>query len=206
VSPKSAADCGALVRARAAPPEAAGCLVLDVPQGARVSVDGVAADADAPPLTTVTPIGPRQVEVGANGHQPWRGLVRVDPSSVQRFSPPLEETPQRIASYGLLGLAGASAATAIALGVVSVVRARQAEDQSRFQSFDLGEYGRLRDLADQFRIGSGIAGGGALVSFVLGVSLFAFDEPALGAVGAPELAWRAAASDDGALFQVGGSF
>jgi hypothetical protein len=171
-----------------------------------VVVDGVASDADATPLTVVVPIGERDVEVGVNGHDPWRGRVLVEASSVRRFSPPLEQTPQRLASYGLLGLAGASAATAIALGVVSVVRAREAEDVTRsLQSYDLGEYGRLRDLAEQYRLGSGIAGGGALVSFVLGVSLFAFDEPV---VGAPTAAAGPATSSsiDGPHLQVRGSF
>jgi hypothetical protein len=172
-------------------------LVLEVPTGTRVVVDGVASDADAPPLTSVTPIGEREIEVGANGHDAWRGRVPVEAGAVRRFSPPLEETPQRLGSYGLMGLAGASAATAIALGVVSVVRAREAEEAvRRLQDDDLEEFARLRGLADDFRLGSGIAGGGALVTFVLGVSLFAFDEPTL----------TTTVSADSAQVQLGGSF
>lgn len=128
------------------------------------------------------PVGPHTLDVAYNGHHPWREQVTVAPNVLSDVVAEPDETIQRKLAYASLGTAAASAATAIVLGVLSVVEFRRSRDLLFDQGLatldTLQEYQDAVSATDDFRVGSGTAGGISLGLFVVGATLFVFDEPA----------------------------
>jgi hypothetical protein len=150
---------------------ATGCLTFELPSEATVRVNGEAPSGDAPPELMLMPLGDHRVEVLARGYEAWIGALELEAGKLTVVAPELEETGQRKAAYAL----------SIVLGVLSVVRYRESRDLAQTADFSdeatKTEYASLVSASEDFRLGSGVAGGAGLGLFALGASLFVFDQP-----------------------------
>ena len=179
--PLTAASCEkAIVTAKLERP-ATGGLTFELPSEATVRVDGEAPSGDAPPELMLMPLGEHRVEVLARGYEGWNSVLELEAGKLTVVAPELEETGQRKAAYALIGTAAASTALSIVLGVLSVVRYRESRDIAQTADFSdqatQTEYAALVSASEDFRLGSGVAGGVGLGLFAVGASLFVFDQP-----------------------------
>lgn len=152
------------VEAARAPARSGATLRVDEPEGALIYVDDQAMGV-VPSVLTLEP-GAREVAVYAAGHRIHRQRVELPAGQARRIAVDLEATPQRVASFVLLG-AGAAAMTAgIVLGAMA-----QAER---------GGVGMWqRDGAEMLSLGAGLSGGLGATLIVTGGTLFVLDVPEL---------------------------
>lgn len=154
------------------------------PTGAGLFVDGTFVSQL--PLAEPTKVEPgaRLVEVRDPGYETFSARLELDRGRTRSLAVDLEPTTQRTASWILIGTGGAGIAAGVGLGIASVVKHREARDLRSFNDAedtlsiqDQRAYDAAISARDDFRVGSGIAGGVGLGLFVLGGVLFAIDSP-----------------------------
>ena len=140
------------------------------------------------------PAGSHRLTVTYNGHSHWEQSLAVEPTRLLDVVAEPDETLQRKLAYASIGTAGVTAAAAIVLGVFSVIEFRRSREVLFDEGFGTLEavdrYREAVSAADDFRVGSGTAGGVALGLFVVGATLFAFDDPSEPSAGNAENARR----------------
>ncbi len=140
------------------------------------------------------PSGPHQLVVTYNGHHHLQVPFLVAPTQLIDVAAEPEETLQRKLAYASIGTAGVTAGAAVVFGVLSVIAFRRSRDllfdEGVATQEDFEKYVAAVSAADDFRVGSGTTGGIALGLFVVGATLFAFDEPVAPSVGRAENAGR----------------
>ena len=158
-------------------------LTVDAPSGSRIYVDGKFAGT--------TPLfKPIEAEPGAHFVSLTRtGLVsrgqhvQLSRGKATRVTIDLESTSQRKAAWAFIGAGGVALAAGITTGVLSVIEFRKAReidqdnDDSEMPPEDKRRYDDAIAARDDFRVVSGIAGGTGLALFLLGGTLFVFDNP-----------------------------
>jgi PEGA domain-containing protein len=177
--------CGPATNAAPAVDPAAARLALEAADGAEVRIDGKVVGTTPFEQPLVLEPGKRYVAVMLDGHEAHAEEVLLEAGKETELSIDLAETGQRTASWVIIGTGLASITTGIALGTVSVIRHRESrdlEDRAGDRPFTPEEQLAHDDAVtarDDFRLGSGIAGGAGLALLVLGGVLFAFDSPAV---------------------------
>ncbi len=127
--------------------------------------------------------GRHALAVTLTGFAPHRQTIALERGALTTLSVDLHATDQRIAAWSLLGSGWAALAAGIGLGVASVVAHREARDLLSGGGDDdpglerVQRANELFDTRDDFRVGSGIAGGAGLALLLVGGGLFILDEP-----------------------------
>jgi hypothetical protein len=117
-----------------------------------------------------------------NGHGAFSEELSFERGKTKTLAPTLPETPQRKAAWALIGTGGVSLAVGIGLGVVAVVKDRQASNIAprmgeMLSPNDQTRYDALTSSRDNFRTAAGAAGGIGLGLIVVGGVLYAFNSP-----------------------------
>ena len=151
--------------------------------GAELHLDGIFVGSA--PLAEPVSLdrGPHDVVVTLTGHEPFARRVMLEGGRASRVEVDLDETVQRKVAWGFIGGGGALLPGGIVFGVLSVIEHRASRDI--LSSASGGSFGeedkRLYDETiarrDDYRVGSGVLGGAALLSFGVGAILFGFDDP-----------------------------
>jgi len=165
------------------------------PMPARVQVDGAEGGelyVDGKRLATLPSAEPveigegnRFVAVGLNGHLPYAQELFLERGSLTDIDLELPTTGQRRASYGLFG---ASAAGAVATGVLAAMafaaedKAEDIDAQREAAGIDAAqrdEYNSAIERRDDLVLAAGIGGGATAALLLAGLGLYMFDEPDL---------------------------
>ena len=160
-------------------------VTITAPNGAQISVDG-RPQATTPlggPLEI--PPGRHLVAVTKNGSRAFTQQVDLERGEAKKIEASLSITPQRVVSYGLMGIGVAgiavgAVATAITLREQNTANAVLASrEEGNITREDLDTYNAARTARDEWRkvIGAGFGVGGAFA--VTGLLLYAFDQPAV---------------------------
>ena len=160
-------------------------LRVSAPDGAEIHLDGVPVGTAPLGSDVLADPGPHEVGIALDGHVPSVTRVTLERGKTRKLEVDLETTSQRKAAWTLVAVGGAGVVTGIVLGALAVVEQRKADDMVRGP--DAGaldperfrEYTEIRDAYDRYRIGSGVAAGAGVVTFVTGALLYGFDEAVL---------------------------
>ena len=155
-------------------------LDVDAPRGAEIEVDGVFVGV-APLLQPIdAEPGSHRVLVTLDGHEPRVDDVELVRGETTTLEADLDETPQRIASWVVIGAAAAGLGTGIVLGVLGVVEHRASLELAPSADGTSGDQAAYDDTIaarDRYRAGSTAVAGVGLGLFVVGAILYTFDEP-----------------------------
>jgi hypothetical protein len=158
-------------------------LIVDAPEGATVLVDGKQVGTAPLPKPIVIAPGRHTVTVHKSGSVSRHQAVELEEGKATKLRIVLGATGQRTLSWVLIGTGGAAIAGGIVFGVLSVVELRkvrsfnQRADDRPLSEKELSESESAMSARDNYRIGSGIAGGVGLGLFLLGGALMFFDGP-----------------------------
>lgn len=179
---------GSLVALDVALRERPAVLSLWVPDGADVAIDG-RPQGKAPVAAIELPPGRHLVAITKNGHEPHVEELDLSRGETRSLKTGLAVTGQRVASYWVIGGAGA---VIVASGVFAGLSLHAqsaaknvlaAKEQANVTSADLDAYASDRDARDRYRTASIATLSGGLALGAVGVLLYAFDQPSAG--GAP---------------------
>jgi hypothetical protein len=167
-------------------------VTVDTASGAQVSVDGryVATTPQPSPLE-IAP-GPHVFTVAKNGHLAFSEEIDLGRGEAKRVAAPLPRSSQRIASYSLMGLGaaglvGGGVFLGFAVAAENRAKAVAAEaaagnaDPARLEVYESAVQAR----ADFSRL-SGVAFGAGAAAGLVGILLYAFDQPAITGKPAPK--------------------
>lgn len=179
-----------------------GVVALDIPLRERPSVLTIAAGAGADVtidgrLSGATPLakpieltpGSHLVSLTKGGHRAFAEEIDLGRGEARTLTVKLEQTPQRIASYMLIGVGAAGAVAGGVLAGFAVREQKLAQDidaqreKGGLAEAKIADYDEHRAARDEYRRAAGIALGGALLVGGTGLLLFVFDRP--GATAAP---------------------
>ena len=157
-------------------------LAVEKPNESDVYVDGVSVGPAPLPRPVDVDPGSHFVTVSMNGHGAFSKEISFERGKTKTLAPTLPETPQRKAAWALIGTGGVSLAVGIGLGVVAVVKDRQASNIAprmgeMLSPTDQTRYDALTSSRDNFRTAAGAAGGIGLGLIVVGGVLYAFNSP-----------------------------
>lgn len=156
-------------------------LVVETTQGAAVFVDGVQVGNAPLPAPVEAEGGEHHVAVTLDGHHPFEQLVELRRGAQHVVAAELSETTQRKWAWAAMGVGGAGVATGIALGVLSIVEHRAAQDldvdDDQASDADRLAYDDAIAARDRYRIASGATAAAGVALFLTGAILFAFDAP-----------------------------
>jgi hypothetical protein len=160
-------------------------------RGAEVSVDG-RPRGTVPFLKPLeVPSGRHLVAITLNGHRAHAEEIEVGRGEKRQIDARLDSTPQRKASYALMGVGAAGLATGGVLIGMALLEQHKAETiinkasglgcAPTDASCSFAAYSDARNARDDDRRWAGVAAGAGVVIGVSGLLLYAFDQPTVGA-------------------------
>jgi tetratricopeptide (TPR) repeat protein len=159
-------------------------LRVRVPEGAELFVDGKPQRADAPETVVPLAAGRHWVAVVSDGRHPFAQEVDLGRGGRAALDISLEVTGQRIASYIVLSVAGATVAGGVALALAALdaeAEAVELEERRRTTFLTPTEaiaHDEAVERRNAFRAAAGVTLTSALGLVVTGAMLFALDRSA----------------------------
>jgi hypothetical protein len=163
-------------------------VTVDVAQSGELYVDGRIVATTPLPRAIDVPPGPHVLSVAVNGRRAFSQEIVLERGKPFRFAPHLETSPQRIVSYGLLGVGAVGIVTGAVFTILALGQESKAKDIDDARSTGnitgdrLDAYNKAIDRRDSFRT-TGVVGLAAGAAFALGgAALFIYDKPPVAVV------------------------
>jgi hypothetical protein len=187
--------------------EHAGLLAVLAPSGTEIHVDDKLVGEVPLVKPLELPAGPHGLTLIGQGLQPWSAEVQLERGRTATVSATMERTPQRLASFVVLGvsaaaLAGGAACTAVAFdrqGVAQQVLDEKAKGNIAADRMD--DYHRAVRQRDQWRTAAIASFGTGAGLVVVGGLMYLLDRPAI----APRPVTRPVESQPGGPVDLGAS-
>jgi hypothetical protein len=160
-------------------------LVLSAPTSAEVAVDGRSVGGLGLRSRLSLPAGRHRLTVTERGHEPHVEILELERGSVTEREVSLSPTGQRIASYVVLGGAGASLLAGGILAGAAAAFENDADDileRSRSENItdaDADSYDAAIRTRNDLRIAAGITFAGGLLLSATGLTMLLLDQPSI---------------------------